>query len=187
MTDVKHLTMVELEAGLETVRRSPRTAGVLELIVRRPQLGGREVVDDGELDPAEGLVGDTWNARPSSRTDDGSPHPGMQLTIMNARVIGLLAPDRANWALAGDQLFIDMDLSTDNLTPGTQLAMGSAVVEVSAQPHTGCAKFGKRFGLDAAKWVNSTVGKQLCLRGINTKVVCRGVIRTGDAVNRVSS
>ena len=109
----------------------------------------------------------------------------MQLTIMNARVIGLFAQDKANWALAADQLYIDMDLSADNLPPGTQLAIGSAVVEVSAQPHTGCDKFESRFGADAAKWVNSPAGRALGLRGINARVVQPGVIWTGETVTKV--
>ena len=182
---MKHLTKSELDAGLELIRCSPRNAGVLKLIVRRPQIEERQVLEQGDLDMAEGLVGDNWSGRGSSRTEDGSAHPGMQLTLMNARVIDLLAQEMRNWPLAGDQLYVDMDLSTDSLPPGTQFAIGSAVVEVSAQPHTGCDKFVARFGLDAAKWVNSAVGRELCLRGINARVIRSGVIRTNDTANRL--
>jgi hypothetical protein len=177
--------MEELEAGLDEIRRSPRDEGVLELIVRRPQLGDREVLEHGELDPVEGLVGDTWRTRRSSRTPDQSPHPDMQLNIMNARVIALVAQDKDRWHLAGDQLFVDMDLSADNLPPGTRLALGSAVIEVTAQPHTGCQKFVARFGLDAMKFVNSPERKELHLRGINAKVVRPGVIRVGDVARKM--
>lgn len=183
MVDIKYLTMEELEAGLDEIRQSPKDKGVLELIVRRPQIGEREVLEEGELDLLEGLVGDNWRIRGSSRTSDGSSHPNMQLKIMNSRVIALVAQDKNRWQLAGDQLFIDIDLSAENLPPGTQLAFGSAVIEVTNQPHNGCKKFVARFGLDAMKFVNSPVGKQLRLRGINAKVVQPGVIRVGDIVS----
>ena len=182
---VKHLTMEELESGLEVIRQSPRDEGVLELIVRRPRINEREVLEEGELHLAEGLVGDSWKKRRSSRTSDGSPHPDTQLNIMNARAIALVAQDKDRWSLAGDQLFIDMDLSTENLPAGTRLAVGSAVIEVTALPHTGCKKFVSRFGLDAMKFVNSPVGKQLHLRGINARVVQSGVIRVGYVVKKI--
>ena len=185
MAHVKQLTLEELEAGLDTIRQSPADEGRLELIVRRPQIDAREVLEEGELDLEEGLVGDTWSARGSSRTADGSAHPDMQLNIMNARVIALVAQDKARWQLAGDQLFVDMDLSAENLPPGTRLALGSAVIEVTAQPHNGCKKFVARFGLDAMKFVNSPVGKQLHLRGINAKVVQPGTIRVGDRAKKL--
>jgi hypothetical protein len=185
MVAVTHLTMDELEAGLDYIRRSPTDEGRLELIVRRPQIDVRELLEEGQFDLLDGLVGDTWRSRGSSRTADGSAHPDMQLNIMNARVIALVAQDKARWQLAGDQLFIDMDLSADNLPPGTQLALGSAVIEVTAQPHNGCQKFVARFGLDAMKFVNSPVGKQLHLRGINAKVVQPGTIRVGDTAKKL--
>jgi len=185
MAGVKHLTMEELEAGLDEIRQSPKDEGRLELIVRRPQTDEREVLEEGELDRVEGLVGDNWKTRGSSRTADGSSHPDMQLNIMNSRVIALVAQARDRWQLAGDQLFIDMDLSAANLPPGTQLALGSAVIEVTDQPHTGCGKFVARFGPDAMKFVNSPVGNQFHLRGINAKVVQPGVIRVGDVAKKI--
>jgi hypothetical protein len=183
---VKHLTIADLHAGLDEIRKSPTNEGVLKLIVRRPQVDRREVLSEGELDPLEGLVGDTWRSRTSSRTRDSGPHPDMQLNIMNARVVALVAQSPDRWQLAGDQLFIDMDLSAGNLPPGTQLALGSAVVEVTDQPHTGCQKFVKRFGLDAMKFVNSAVGKELSLRGINAKVVRPGGIQVGDLATKIA-
>ena len=179
-----HLTAAELEAGLEEIRRSPRDAGELKLIVRRPEQGVREELEVGDLDLVEGLVGDTWQQRKSNRTADGSPHPDMQLNIMNARVVALVAQDPSRWALAGDQLFVDLDLSGVNVPPGTPLTLGSAVIEVTPQPHTGCAKFVSRFGLDAMKFVNSDLGRELNLRGINAKVVTPGTIRRGDIVRK---
>ena len=182
---MKQLTTAELEAGLEEVGRSPKDGGVLEMIVRRPRVGEREVLEQAELDVAEGLVGDSWKMRSSKRTVDGSPHPDMQLNIMNARVATLVAQERGRWPLAGDQLFVELDLSEENLPAGTRLSIGSAIVEVTAEPHTGCAKFVERFGLDAMKFVNSSLGRQLHLRGINAKVVQRGVIRVGDVVRKI--
>jgi len=183
--EMKPLSITELEAGLDAIRQSPTDTGVLELIVRRPQMGEREVLDVGELDRVEGLIGDNWRTRGSSRTADGSAHPDMQLNIMNSRVIALVAQEKDRWPLAGDQLYIDLDLSADNVPPGTQLVLGSAVIEVTDQPHTGCKKFVARFGLDALQWVSSPVGKQLQLRGINAKVIHPGVIQVGDVVKKI--
>ena len=184
---VKHLTMAELEAALENLRDAPKDHGVVRLIVRRPQTDQREVLEEAELDPVGGLIGDNWSVRGSSQTRDGSAHPEMQLNIMNSRVTALVALELERWPLAGDQLYIDMDLSKENLPAGSRLALGSAVIEVSALPHTGCSKFVSRFGVDAMKFVNSPIGKQLCLRGINAKVVQAGVIKKGDTARKLWS
>ena len=181
----KHLTLAELEAALPSALGSPKDDGTLDLIVRRPAVGRRDVLDAGELDLTTGLVGDTWNMRSSSRTTDGSPHPDMQINVMNSRVIDMIAGGKTRWGLAGDQLFVDFDLSAENVPPGTQLAIGSAVIEVTAQPHTGCAKFVQRFGADAMKFVNSPQGRALHLRGINARVVVPGRIQRGDRVKKV--
>lgn len=181
----KHLTITELEAGLDEIRRSPKDEGLLEMIVRRPQPGEREVLAEGELHPADGLVGDNWRVRGSSRTEDGSAHPEMQLNVMNSRVIALLAQGKDYWPLAGDQLYLDMDLSEENLPAGTRLSLGTAVIEVTAQPHTGCKKFVARFGPEAMRFVNTGVGRELRLRGINAKVVRGGVIRVGQVTKKL--
>jgi hypothetical protein len=187
MTEIKHLTMAELEAGLDHIRAAPKDEGVLRLIVRRPRVDAREILEEGTLDPVEGLVGDSWKRRGSSRTADGGPHPEMQLNIMNARVTALVAQHQDRWQLAGDQLYLDMDLSAENLPAGTQLTIGSAVIEVTAPPHLGCKKFLSRFGLDAMKFVNSPLGRELHLRGINARVLRVGMIRCGDTVRKLAT
>jgi hypothetical protein len=184
MENIKHLSLAELEAGLNDIRQSPKSNGALEMIVRRPRTNEREVLTEGELDVREGLVGDNWLSRGSGRTPDGSAHPEMQLNIMNSRVIALLAQDKSRWQLAGDQLFIDLDLSDENLPAGSRLALGTAIIEVTPVPHTGCQKFVSRFGPDATKFVNSAVGRQLHLRGINAKVIQSGTIQVGDVVKK---
>jgi MOSC domain-containing protein YiiM len=178
-------TMESLQAGLADIRRSPRDAGTLELIVRRPAPGAREILETGELSLECGLVGDTWNTRGSRRSADGGPHPDMQLNVMNARAVALVAGTPERRALAGDQLYVDLDLTEANLPAGTRLAIGTVVIEVTDQPHTGCAQFRQRFGPDASRLVNSDVGKALRLRGINAKVVVAGTITRGDAVTKV--
>ena len=154
--------------------------------MRRPAIGERQILHVGELNLTEGLAGDTWSQRTSKRTDDGSPHPDMQLNVINARVSRLLAADDDSVrALAGDQLHVDLDLSGANLPAGTRLRLGSAIIEVTDQPHTGCAKFTERFGLAAHRWVNSPDGRELNLRGINAKVVQAGTVATGNTVTRI--
>lgn len=183
---MRHLTKDELEAGLDEIRSAPKDCGTVQLIVCRPETDEREVLEEASLDLVKGLIGDNWKTRGSSRTDDGSAHPEMQLNIMNARVIGLIAQARENWSLAGDQLYLDLDLSAVNLPVGARLKIGSAVIEVTPPPHTGCIKFVSRFGLEAMKFVNSELGRELRLRGLNAKVVQSGSVRTGDEARKVS-
>ncbi len=185
MVAIQYLTMEQLEAGLDDIRDAPKDAGVVHLIVRRPETLEREILDEGQLDTAEGLVGDNWRARGSGQTADGSADPECQITIMNSRVTDLVAQDKDRWHLAGDQLYVEMDISRENLPPGTRLGIGDAVLEVSAKPHTGCGKFVERFGADAMKFVNSAVGRDMCLRGINTWVLQQGAVSVGDVVRKL--
>src|SRR5580765_3115147 len=182
-----HLTAEELQAGLDYIRLSPKDEGVVDLIVRRQAVNEREVLKEAELDLVQGLVGDTWNRRRSKSTPDGSPNIEMQITIINSRVAALVAREESRWQLAGDQLYLDMDLSAENLPAGTRLTLGSAIIEVTAPPHLGCQKFVARFGQEAMKFVNSPVGRELRLRGLHARVVQAGQIRAGDLARKVCS
>jgi MOSC domain-containing protein YiiM len=144
------------------------------------------VLEEGVLDLVEGLVGDGWRTRGSSRTPDGAAHLDAQVTLMNARAATVIAGSRERWPLAGDQLYVDLDLGVDNLPPGTRLRVGSAVVEITAEPHTGCAKFRERFGSDALRFVNGAAGRPLRLRGVNARVVEPGTVRPSDAIRKLS-
>jgi MOSC domain-containing protein YiiM len=174
----------ELNSYLDHVRAAPRDAGTIELIVVRPAVGERTVVDQAELDIERGVVGDRWVTSKSRHTPDGTPHPDQQLTLMGTRAAAAIA-ERDRWPLAGDQIFVDLDLSQEVLPIGTQLTLGEALVEISTLPHLGCAKFTERFGSDATKWVNGNVGKALRLRGVNARIVRGGVVRRGDVLRRV--
>lgn len=170
----------ELDELLDELRAAPTNAGEVQLIVRRPSTDEREALDSAKLSTAEGLVGDNWRARGSRQTDDGSAELDRQLTIMSARAADAVAGSRDRWALAGDQLYIDIDMSHDNLPAGSVLTIGTAAVEVTEPPHTGCQKFVQRFGLDAMRWVNGEDGKKLRLRGLNARVVRDGTVSIGD-------
>lgn len=178
----KHSTTTEIEAGIQNVLASPQNEGELVMLVRRPKVNKREVVESGTLDIENGLIGDNWLTRGSSRTDNGLGHPEMQLNLMNCRFAELIAGSRERVPLAGDQLFVDLDLSGENLPVGTRLLIGEAVIEVTAIPHLGCKKFVERFGIDAMKFANSEFGRKHNLRGINAKVVSGGCIAVGDSI-----
>lgn len=175
----------ELEAGLAHVLDAPSDEGELRLIVRRPGVDERETLEEGALDADSGLVGDNWATRAYSSSESDQPNVYAQLTLMNSRVAQLIGGPVDRWPLAGDQLYVDFDLSKTNLPAGTRVAIGEAVVEISAKPHTGCGKFIRRFGLAAQRWVNSEIGTMNRLRGVNTRVVKPGAIRIGDRITKV--
>lgn len=174
----------DLDVFLEDVKTAPRDAGPLVSIVRRPDTDLREVAEEAVLSIDDGLVGDGWRARGSRHTPDGSADTDAQLTLMSTRVLSAICPERARWPLAGDQLLVDLDLSEENLPPGTRLTVGEAELEVTALPHTGCAKFSARFGSDALRWINTPTGRGLRMRGMYVKVVRGGTIRVGETVRK---
>ena len=169
------------DTELEDVRSAPSDHGRVELIVRRPADDEREILDAAQLDPGFGLVGDRWAARHGHEP----VYLAAELTVINARVLAAIEQDRARWALAGDQLYVDFDLSVENLPTGSHLAVGSAVIEISETPHTGCAKFSSRFGSDALRWINSPTGRAHRMRGLNAWIVEGGTVRPGDTIRKV--
>ncbi|CAN5271916.1 MOSC domain-containing protein [soil metagenome] len=182
---MEHRTAADLEQHLDYLRAAPAETGMLGLVVRRPRNRAREVLSEGLVDPVEGLVGDNWLTRGSSGPRGRQPNREAQLTVMSHRMVGLLSEDPEVQALAGDQLYVDLDLSVDNLPAGSRLAVGEVVLEVSAKPHTGCAKFVAHFGTDVMRFVNGRVGRQLRLRGLNARVLSGGTVAAGDAVRRL--
>lgn len=173
-----HRSTDELEARLGDILAAPSDNGPVEMIVRRPAENRRETIETGRLDTAEGLAGDDWSKR-------GESHKSTQLTLMSSRVVDAVAGSRDRWPLAGDQLYVDMDLSNGNLPAGTRLGIGDAVVEVSSMPHTGCAKFAGRYGPVALRFVNVGEGRQRRFRGMYAFVVQSGEFRVGDKVRKL--
>jgi hypothetical protein len=183
---VQHLSRERLVAGLDRIRASPTDGGRLVLLVRRPAVGERELPAEAVLSEVAGLAGDNWLVRGSKSTPDGSADQARQVTVMNARAAELVADGTARMPLAGDQLYLDLDLSVDNLPAGSLLAVGQVVLEVSEAPHLGCAKFVERFGAEAMRFVNSRAGRRLRLRGMNARVVLPGMVRLGDPAAKTS-
>ena len=175
-----------LEQSLDHIREAPADGGTVELIAIRPAVDEREILTEAHLDPEQGLVGDSWRARGSSSMPDGSANPVAQVTLMNSRAAAAVAGEREQWALAGDQIYVDLDLSLLNLPAGSRIQIGSAVLEFSEAPHTGCAKFSARFGNDALRFVNSPLGRELRLRGANCRVVVGGTVRPGDTITKLT-
>ena len=179
-------SMLELENGLDFIQHAPRDKGTVEAIVCRPAVDERRELDQGIFDIMQGLVGDSWLERERNMTTNGTANTDTQLTLMNARVIALVAQTRDRWQLAGDQLYVDLDLSFDNLPPGTRLTLGNVLIETTAEPHLGCRKFYDRFGKDATVFVNSDTGKKMNLRGINAKVIESGAVTRGSVIAKLS-
>ena len=181
----KHLTLDELKRGLSDILQSPKDVGVLRAIVIRPETDERVSLEECEISPELGVHGDNWAQGCWLSLPDGRPHPDVQVAIMNARTVALIAQQTERWQLAGDNLYVDLDLRAKNLPKGQRLEVGSAVLEITAESHTACKKFAERFGTDAAKFVNSIEGKQLHLRGTYAKIVQAGIIHVGDEIKKL--
>jgi hypothetical protein len=178
-------SLSDLESCLDHLRAAPTDVGTLTLVVRRPARLAREVLEEATIDEADGLVGDSWLSRATSRALATGRHFDAQVTVMSSRMVGLLGDTDEERAWAGDQLYVDLDLSHDNLPAGSRIAVGDDVVlEVTAKPHAGCQKFLTRFGADAVAFVNSEEGRRLRLRGLNARVVRGGQVRVGADVCR---
>lgn len=180
-----HFTLEHLQTQLKQIQASPKDSGSVLLIVRRPATEEREIISQGRLIPTSGLEGDNWRERGSSSMPDGSANPEAEVTLMNTRVIQALTQDETRWALAGDQFFVDFDLSEENIPAGTRLMLGSAILEVSSLPHNGCKKFSARFGVDALKFISMAENKPLRMRGINARIIKAGDVKQGDLVRKI--
>jgi MOSC domain-containing protein YiiM len=185
----QHIETTNIQQVLDELGASPQDNGTVELIVARPHLGERRVLEVAEFNTSEGLVGDNWLTRGSRHTTDGQSNPDVQVAVMNSRTIQAIAgdTDKSKWAMAGDQLYLDIDISAGNLPVGQQIAIGTVILEVTEVPHNGCGKFTERFGSDATRFVNSREGRENRRRGVNMRVVQGGTIRTGDSVVKHSS
>ncbi len=181
----RHLDKQELAAGLPEILKSPKDRGPIESITVRPASEQRRTVNSVAISLAGGVEGDHWAQGCWKSTDAGKPHPDVQICMMNSRCIDLIAGDKDNWAPAGDNLFIDMDLTPENLPPGTRIAMGTAILEITDTAHKGCAKFIERYGRDACVFVNVGDGDRYKLRGIYGRVVQDGVLSVGDLATKV--
>ena len=182
----EHPSLSDLESALDHILASPPDGGKLEMIAARPAVGERKQLAEATLDDQQGLAGDNWKDRSSTRTPDGSANPDAQLTIINSRLVDAVSGSKSRWELAGDQLAVDIDLSHDNLPVGSRLQIGSAIVELTAEPHTGCVKFASRFGNAALRFVSGPVAMQQRRRGANAKIIESGTIRVGDVVTKVA-
>jgi MOSC domain-containing protein YiiM len=177
-----HRRLAEIERAAAEMGSSPSDNGTVEMIVCRPALYERSVLQEGVLDTIHGLRGDSWETR--SRSDGGADSL-RQITVMNSRALASIAGERERWQLAGDQLIVDFDLSMDSLPAGTRLQIGEAVTEVTEPPHTGCAKFAGRFGAEALAWANGRQGRLQRRRGMYVRVLESGTVRTGDVIRKL--
>lgn len=182
-------TADELDAHLPHLRSAPADVGRLDLVVRRPAVDERDVLEAGTLSEDGGLEGDNWLDRSTSRAIEAGRHLDAQINVTSSRMASFLAfDDVERQALAGDQLHLDLDISHANLPTGTRIGIGEdAVIEVTKKPHNGCAKFRARYGQEALDFVNSETGQAMRLRGFNARVVTGGVVRPGDKVTRMAS
>lgn len=182
---IEHRPFATLEAGLENIKKSPTDNGMLYMIVVRTHKRERAVPWYCNVSPELGVEGDHWSKGSWKTLPDGSPDPSVQVTLMNSRCLDLLATEKDRWPLAGDNLIVDMDLSFENLAPGQKLSLGSAILEITDIPHTGCMKFRERFGVDGLKFVSTKTARELRLRGVFARVLNAGVVTVGDHLKKI--
>ncbi|MEM6942438.1 MAG: MOSC domain-containing protein [Pseudomonadota bacterium] len=181
-----HRTRAELEAALPLILAAPKDGGRLDMIVSRPAPGERTLPQRARLTAEGGVEGDHWAKGCWLSLDDGTPHPDVQICLMMSRMIRAIAGEEAHWPPAGDNLFIDMDLTPANTPPGTRLALGSVEMVVTPEPHNGCEAFIERFGREACVFVNTGPGKTHRLRGIYCRVTKDGDISVGDSLRKIA-
>lgn len=180
------LALTEIETRLNWVMSAPTDTGHVSALVVRPVKNQREPLDKVMFSPQLGVNGDNWSTNCWKKLPDGKSDPEVQVAIMNARMIEVLTQDKALWPLAGDQLFVDFDLSVANLRAGDHLQVGAAVLQITAEPHRGCGKFKQRFGEDALAFVNSERGDAHRLRGVYAKIISAGEVCVNDAISKLN-
>ncbi len=176
------VSAAEIEAGMAHVAASPKDAGRVEAIFIRPETDEREALQEVRISPEGGVEGDRWSR---SGREEKAPDPRSQVSLMNVRVLNLIAPDKERWPMAGDNLIVDLDLDVENLPVGQRLSIGNAVLEVTEVPHPGCKKFLARYGKDAMGYINANERKDLRLRGVFAKVIEPGTVSVGDTIDKV--
>ncbi len=181
-----HITTTGIEKRMDWVLAAPADVGRVEMLVVRPAVNQRESLDQVMFSAQQGVFGDNWLASCWKKLPGGESDPQVQVAIMNARMIEVLTRDKTRWPLAGDQLFVDFDLSVNNLAVGDRLQVGAAVLEITAEPHRGCGKFKRRFGMAALAMVNSAQGDARRLRGVYARIVSAGEVRVGDGVRKIN-
>ncbi len=167
----RHLDYGLLQAAFLELPPAPATRGRVVQIVRRGEGGRREYLEHTRVTPHTGVPGDAWARR-------SAPDPDEQITAMQAGVARLLANGQP-LGLFGDNLFLDLDLSANNLPPGSVLRIGTAGFVITAKPHTGCRKFLTRFGRDALRFVSEAAHRSHNLRGVHLRVLEPGEVRLG--------
>ncbi len=185
MESIEHTTSDELNDKMDWLLDSPKDGGVVRGIVVRPATDEREELQEARLSPEGGVEGDRWASTAQRKLKDGRLNPDVQVTLTNARLIELLAKERSRWSLSGDQIYVDMDLSMENLQPGQRLAIGSTVLEISEVPHRGCSKYRSRFGQAGFDLVDSARGRELRFRGVYAQIVKEGTVGVGDQIHKV--
>lgn len=177
---MRYVTTAELENNLHYILSSPKDAGRVESIIVRRRKNERELRKEVFLSLEKGVEGDRW-----FDLSKGEPDPRRQLTIINSRLIKLLAQSEDRLCLAGDNLITDFDLSVSNLPVGQRLTIGNVIIEISDVPHTGCLKFAERYGNDSVEFINAPERSNLRLRGVYAKFLNSGLIYLGDSINKI--
>lgn len=160
-----------LRDALTHIEQAPLDGGVVAGLCVRPGTGRRRELEQAHLSPEEGVAGDRWHEQPALEK---------QVTLMSVRAIEAIAGGRERWSLAGDQVFVDLDLGEENLPVGTRFRLGDAELEITPHPHLGCAKFAERFGAEALRFVCDKQLRAQRLRGVYARVVRAGHVRVGE-------
>lgn len=168
----RHLGRAALEAGIAALR-APADRGTVDLLVARGPAGERRLAPEAWLTIGGGMPGDRW----VSQTKYG---PDYQLATTRSDLARLFANGQP-LELHGDNLYLTLDLSRDNLPEGTLIRAGEALLVVTAAAHDGCKKWVQRFGLGPMQLNLDPAYRAQRLRGLYLRVLEEGRVRVGDA------